>query len=278
MSERRLGALLRALAAVAVVTGACGGGTRTGDTATTIGPATTTSTTAALPKSAPRWETVTTLSGTGAQTTDPFSILPGAIQWRARWSCQSGHLTVRTDPPPRRGEPMVDADCGAKPAGTDGNVGYSIVTGKVKLVVDAAGPWQLTVDQQIDTPLMEPPLPAMGGATVLGKGDFYDVEMKGSGHATLYKLADGSLAVRLEDFQVSNNTDLFLWASEASHPKNSAEASGTPYVSLGNLKSTFGSENYVLPAGLTADKVKSLVVWCQPVRVAYAAVAFGAPS
>lgn len=275
---------LAVLAGAALVAGGCGDTpkkTASGGTTTSLVGASTTSTTAAVPHSAPRWETVTTLSGTGPATTEAFSILPDAIQWRARWSCPGGHLRLRTIPPPRRGEPMVDAACeghpDGPPTGPDAPVGYSITTGAVRLQVEAAGPWQVIVDQQIDTPLLEPPLPGMEPGAALAQGDFYDVEMKGKGTARLYRLPDGRLAVRLEGFEVSNNTDLFLWASEAPSPHTSADAVAAKYVSLGNLKSTLGDENYTLPADLTADRVRSLVVWCAPVRVAYIAATLGPP-
>ncbi|HET7488799.1 MAG TPA: DM13 domain-containing protein [Acidimicrobiales bacterium] len=269
-----------ALAVVLAVAGACGGSSAKGTASPT--PSTAATTTSSVPHSAPRWETLTRLSGTGPLTTDKLTILPGALQWRARWSCQSGHLKVSTIPPPRRGEPMIDAECtGVTPTtadspgsvGANAPVGYSIVTGAVQLKVEATGPWAMTVDQQVDTPLDEAPLPAMAAAPVLAQGDFYNIEYKGTGHATLYKLPDGSLALRLENFQVSNNTDLFLWVSEAAEPKSSADAANTPHVEVGNLKSTFGSENYVLPPSITPEKAKSIVVWCQPVRVAYTAAA-----
>lgn len=266
-----------------VAAAACGESADSGGgaaTTTTAAAATTTTTAAKAPvqHSAPRWETVTTFTGTGSETTAQFPILPDAIQWRARWTCQTGRLKVTTVPPPRRGTPVVDGACQEKPAGQDTAIGYSIVSGSVQMVVEASGPWAITVDQQIDTPLVEPPLPGMATAKVLGQGDFYDVEMKGKGTARTYQLADGSRALRLEGFEVSSNTDLFVWLSEAPSPKTSADAVAAPYVELGNLKSTIGDENYVLPADLAPEKIKSIVIWCAPVRIAYAAAVLAPPS
>lgn len=284
---------LVALLVLATATG-CGGSSGGGQTAST--PATkatgaTTSTTTST-RSAPRWETVTTFTGIGTSTTGQFSILPGAIQWRARWSCQSGRMKLTSVPPPRRGEPMVDGECtgtatskesaGDQEVGTgrqsDGPMGYSIITGVVRLAVVASGPWEITIDQQIDTPLMEPPLPAMATAKVLGEGDFYDVEMQGKGTARIYQLADGSRVLRLEDFEVSHNTDLFVWLSEAAAPRTSKDTVAAPHVELGNLKSTLGDQNYVLPADLAPERIRSIVIWCEPVRIAYAASALHPPA
>lgn len=239
----------------------------------------TTPTTARGQTSAPRWETVNTFTGTGDLTTPTFDILKGSIQWRARWKCETGHLRVDSDPKrPRHPEPTVDSPCSVSADKPDKAVGYGIVDGKVKLMVQATSAWEITVDQQVDTPLLEPPLPGMDTGKVLGQGDFYDIEMKGKGTAKLYELPDGALALRFEDFEVSSNTDLFVWVSESPAPKTSKDAVDAPYEELGNLKSTVGSENYVLPAGLTRDKVKSIVIWCAPVRIAYTAAVLAPPS
>lgn len=237
----------------------------------------TTQTTVRGQTSAPRWETVSTFNGNGDSTTPVFDILPGAIQWRARWKCESGHLLVESDPKRKPDDdPTVDSQC----AGLDAKEasGYGIVEGKVKLVVKATSAWQIIVDQQIDTPLMEPLLPGMDTGKVLGEGAFYDVEMKGKGTARLYELPDGALALRFEDFEVSANTDLFVWLSESPAPKTSKDAVDSPYVEIGNLKSTVGNENYLLPAGLTRERVRSVVIWCAPVRIAYTAAILAPPA
>lgn len=273
----------RGILALGLLAGAAGCGNKpppqSSATTSTTAAGPSTSSTAPVKHSAPRWETVTSFEGTGSLTTAAFQILDSAIQTRLRWSCETGHLKVTTDPVRKKSDPpAVDAPCQGPEATADKAVGYSIVTGNVKLVVDATSPWKITVDQQIDIPLMEPPLPGMDAAKVVGKGDFYDLEMKGKGTARLFELADGSRALRLEDFEVSSNTDLFVWASEAPAPKSSKDAVDSPYVVLANLKSTIGNQNYVLPADLALEKVKSIVIWCAPVRIAYTAAVLAPPS
>ena len=219
-------------------------------------------------QSAPRWETVTTLRGEGSLTTDAFPILCHAIQWRARWTCSSGHLKVESIPPPRRGDPMIDEGCDGTPADKH-EPGYSVATGNVQMKIEASGPWEIVVDQQIDTPLEEPLLEGMAEGKILGEGEFYNMEMTGKGTARLYELPSGKHAVRFENFEVSNNTDLFVWLSESPNPKTSADAVAVPYREIGNLKSTLGNENFLVPDDLPAEKVQSIVIWCAPVRVAY---------
>lgn len=263
---------IAAVGVLALLAGCGGGGSKnvvsSGGADTTVSAPTTGADSNGAPKAAPRWETVTTLSGNaGTSTTAPFTILAGAIQWRARWSCDSGTLHVETDPAPRRPGALVDGACPTK------GEGYSIVTGSVKLAVSATGPWQVTVDQQIDTPLEEPPLPAMAAAKVLSQGDFYNVEKNGKGSAKIYQLADGARALRLDSLEVNQNTDLFIWLDAAAAPKTSKDAVSAEYWVLGNLKSTIGSQNYEIPADIPVNRVRSIVIWCQPVAIAYAAAA-----
>lgn len=51
-----------------------------------------------------------------------------------------------------------------------------------------------------------------------------------------------------------------------------------PYVDLGNLRSTLGSENCILPADLAPERIRSVVIWCAPVRIAYIAATLTHPA
>lgn len=267
---RRCGACL--IVALTLLLGACGGGGQDGKAGTPADEAadsSTTSTSTATPRAsaAPRWDTQASFDGEAPTTTASFTIVPAAIQWRVRWNCKgAGTITITAAPALKR--PLVaESNCPG-----DG-IAYAIQTGARRLKVEAAGPWSVTVDQQVDTPIEEPALPEMAAAKVLGSGDFYDIEKKGKGTARLYELPDGGRALRLEGFEVSQNTDLFIWLSEAATPRTSAEVVATPYVQIALLRSTLGSQNYVVPPEIPADKIRSVVIWCEPIRVAYAAAA-----
>ncbi|HVM05855.1 MAG TPA: DM13 domain-containing protein [Acidimicrobiales bacterium] len=260
------------VACLSLLVAACGGGDGTGEAAGGTPPSADRTTTTApagettvVSRAAPRWETVTTLQGSGPSRTAAFTIIDSAIQWRVRWTCDAGRLTITSDPPPRKPRPVAEGTCPGK------GEGFGIHTGSIRLDVATTGPWTAVVDQQIDTPLVEAPLAGMAPETLVGAGPFSPVEMEGKGTARLYELADGTRLVRFEDdFEVSTNTDLFVWLSEAEAPKTSEEAVASPFVQLGNLKSTLGSQNYVVPAGVPTDKVRSVVIWCAPVAIAYA--------
>ncbi len=215
---------------------------------------------------APRWEQVTPVRGSG-NASRTVQIARDAVQWRVRWRCTLGDFALRLTPPPREGNPLAKGSC----AGT--GTALSVDTGKLRLGVRTAGPWRATVAQQVTKPLAQPPLPAMKAkrARVLASGRFYPVERRGGGEVDLYRLAGGRLALRFEGFKTSANTDLFVWLSKARRPKTTKQALRSRHNEFAPLKSTGGDQNYLLPKGASAKSVRSIVIWCRPVRIAYTA-------
>ncbi|HVM14374.1 MAG TPA: DM13 domain-containing protein [Egibacteraceae bacterium] len=215
-------------------------------------------------RAAPRWEQVLTLSGEGP-VTEEFPIAEDALQWRANYRCGSGELVLQVED---ADEPMLEAEC------PDEDQAYAIETGFLELDVDASGPWELTVEQQVDTIYEEPPLEGMDEGEVLAEGSFYAIERTGEGTATLYRLPDGRLALRFaDDFQTLASPDLYVWLSEAEEPTTSAEAFEADRVDIGEITTTFGDHNYVLPDDVDPERIRSIVIWCAPVQIAYAAAA-----
>ena len=215
-------------------------------------------------KVAPRWERVTSFTGTSDQRTAGFDIAADALQWRVTASCGGSALEVSLDGEP---EPLAVPTCPGKV------FGFSIRTGPAVLVVVAAGEWEVIVDQQLDTPVAEPVLAGMNEESRLEVGQFYGIDQTGSGSATLYRLPDGGRALRLDPFQVTNNSDLFVWLSEADTPRTSKEALEAPHVQLDRLKATAGAQNYLVPDNVPTARIRSVVIWCEPVRTAYAGAA-----
>lgn len=215
-------------------------------------------------RSQPWWQRVATLEGNGVMTARPFSVDSDAIQWRVRSTCRTGQLIARV-PGVRR--PALEAACSAAATG------YGTRTGNVSLEVTADGPWQLQVDQQVDVPLVEPPLPEMTapGAVKVASGSVYRVDQVGMGTATVYRLPDGSYALRLEDFFVTANTDLELQFSPLEAPRTTEEVTPGRSATIAALDVTAGAMNFRVPAPIDPTSYKSLVIWCERTRNAYAA-------
>lgn len=215
------------------------------------------------PRAAPRWEQVLEQAGEGSASVE-FPIFEDALQWRAQWSCEQGSLRLQLT---GSDEPIVEADC------PDEGEAFAIETGLVGLEVEASGPWTLAVEQQVDTAFSEPPLDGMEEGQVLASGEFFGVERTGAGTATLYRLPDDRLALRFTELQTVASPDLFVWVSEAAEPTTSAAIFDTPHVNLGQVVTTLGDSNYVLPDGVLPEQVRAVVIWCDPLRIAYAAAA-----
>jgi hypothetical protein len=276
----RLAPRWRALLAVALCGGlvtACGGSSdksekATSNTVPSISFPTTLATTPPLltggadQRAAPRWEQVKVVAGNGNVDALPVNIVAGAIQWRVKWNCDGGTLTIETTPPPPKPGPLVSSPCPGS------GEGFARQTGDVMLSIKGSGPWKATVEQQVDTPLDEPPLPEMATAKVLAKGDFYNVEKTGKGTVTLYQFTDGQRALRIEQgFEVLNDPDLVVWLSTVANPKTSKEMSDAPHVELQALKSTRGSQNYKVPDNVSVNPIRSVGLYCVPVPSVYIA-------
>lgn len=217
-------------------------------------------------EAAPRWERVTTLRGSG-DATETVRIQEDAVQWRVRWRCREGRFEVSQTPAPDEGNPLGSGRCPGE------GEAEAIDTGELELAVQAEGRWRAVVEQQVTDPVAEPPLPAMKAddAEVLASGRFYPLERRGRGTAVLHELPNGRLALRLEGFSTSNNTDLFVWLSEAERPRTTKQALRSDHDEFALLKSTIGSQNYMLPEDADPDAIRSIVIWCEPIRIAYTA-------
>ena len=259
-----------ALVLVAAATTGCRAGDGNGRVAAGGGRVTTTAAPAGEgdQKVAPRWERVARVTGTGDGRSDGFEIAADALQWRVTAACDDrGAVRVAL-----AGEAAALAEVPDCPGTT---FGFSIRTGPAALDVEATGAWEVLVDQQLDTPVAEPALAGMTAAARLGSGQFYGIDQKGSGTAALYRLPGGTGALRFDPFLVTRNSDLFVWVSEAPAPHTSAEALHRDHVEVARLTATGGAQNYVLPDTVDPERVRSVVVWCEPVRTAYAAASLG---
>lgn len=218
----------------------------------------------------PWWQSVATLHGTGS-TTETVTIGGGALQWRLQWSCETGHLKVTAHP--ASPSQLVDAGCAGK------GEAITASTGSVTLQVAASGPWQLQVDQQVDVPLQQTPLPAMTApdATVVATGSFYAVDQQGHGTVTIYRLPDGSDALRLDNFYVSPNTGLQIQLSTQPSPHSDGDITGSQIAVVANMNQTAGSMNFTIPAGIDPARYHSVVIWCIELRTAYSAANLTSP-
>ncbi len=102
-------------------------------------------------------------------------------------------------------------------------------------------------------------------------GQFQDADRvhQGSGSATVYDVGGGQLVLRLDEFRVTNGPDLRVLLANAATPEGHSDLADAGYVELGKLKGNVGSQNYEIPADVSLDDVKSVVIYCNPFRVVF---------
>lgn len=124
----------------------------------------------------------------------------------------------------------------------------------------------------VDKPMVEGMTGEMELARKLKTGEFRDADNfhRGSGLATIYRLPDGSHALRLEDLRVTNGPDLHVLLSPSADPITRDEVTVDGYINLGKLKGNIGNQNYDIPAGEDVSRFKSVVIYCKPFHVVFA--------
>jgi len=217
----------------------------------------------------PRWERVATLTGTG-DADRSFAISPRAIQWRTNWSCTAGTFKMSAGRPGQGANVLASSGC------PDVGVETSTGRGDGRLQISATGAWTVVVRQQIDTALEEPALAGMTPSALLSRGRVHGVQKHGEGTVSLYKLPGGRLALRFADFYTSPSPGLRLWLSRAGNVRSTLEARQAKYLDAGVIRSTLGNYNQLLPASVDASEVRSVVVWCPTVLIAFSAAPLSA--
>jgi hypothetical protein len=106
--------------------------------------------------------------------------------------------------------------------------------------------------------------------TLLSSGQFHSVAHETHGQATLQRLADGRVVLRLADFSTSNGPDVRVYLVAASDAADDATVTRAGFVELGKLKGTDGNQNYEVPSGLDLKKYRAVTIWCHRFSVNFA--------
>ena len=111
----------------------------------------------------------------------------------------------------------------------------------------------------------------MEAAAKLRVGAFRDADgfHKGSGDASIYRLADGSYLLRVEEIKVTNGPDLRILLSDHPGPMSKSALQDSNYVELDKLKGNIGNQNYPIPADVDALSYSSVVIYCKPFHVLF---------
>jgi hypothetical protein len=110
------------------------------------------------------------------------------------------------------------------------------------------------------SPSATAPVTAVRSGMFSGADEFHF----GRGSATLLETEPGRYLVRLEDFEVRNGPDLYVYLS----PSADGYADGA--VELGRLKADKGNQNYEVPPATDVEEARSVVIWCRQFSVLFA--------
>jgi hypothetical protein len=104
----------------------------------------------------------------------------------------------------------------------------------------------------------------------VSSGEFHAVAHPGTGDAYVYRLEDGSHALRLENLDIFNGPALYLYAVAADDANDSDTVLEAGFLDLGPLKGNQGNQTYELPAGFDPAKYRAISVWCERFAVNFA--------
>lgn len=105
---------------------------------------------------------------------------------------------------------------------------------------------------------------------LLLSGEFHAVEHHGTGMAAIYQLPDGKRVLRLENLDVLNGPDLYVWLAGAADANDNQTILDGGYFEVAPLKGNTGNQNYELPADLDLSKYHSVTIWCRQFSVNFA--------
>jgi len=92
----------------------------------------------------------------------------------------------------------------------------------------------------------------------LGRAGLVGIDHTASGTARLIRLADGSLLVRLESFEVEPGPDYYVHVLDGADVHRPATGS-----QVARLRGTSGNQNYPLAAGRQVALPATVLIWCR---------------
>jgi hypothetical protein len=132
-------------------------------------------------------------------------------------------------------------------------------------------PERLVVNRQVDEAM--PAIQGGSSAQPLESGRFYSILHPTQGNATIFRMGDGTLVLRLTNFSTSNGPDVHVYMVAAEDAKDVATVQQAGFIDLGVLKGNIGDQNYKLSGDLDLAKYRAVSIWCKRFSVNFGAAA-----
>jgi hypothetical protein len=90
------------------------------------------------------------------------------------------------------------------------------------------------------------------------------------GKVTFYRLADDTVLLRFDDFEVTNAPQLTVYLSSGEAPQSVQELGGiVPEFSVGELRGSLGSQQFIIPRELRLERYRSVVIVSEGLQMIY---------
>ncbi|AFY29749.1 DM13 domain-containing protein [Cyanobium gracile] len=148
----------------------------------------------------------------------------------------------------------------------------TVISGALTLVAAAAFSGTVLPARSLGLPQVEPITPALGSvaqAMAKASGSFRKAEAPVSGGFTISQQGGKTVLTLSGDFKTNDMApDLWVAFSPTATPLAMSKAPAFPlkpgsYTLLSKLKSSKGSQSYVIPASIDLKAQKSVLIWCQ---------------
>jgi hypothetical protein len=108
-------------------------------------------------------------------------------------------------------------------------------------------------------------------------GMFKDADSRhhGSGDATIYELADGTVVLRVENLDVTNGPDLHVFLAPVADADERDDVMAEGYLDLGELKGNKGDQNYIILGNFDPTREWTVVIYCVPFHVIFSTAPLG---
>lgn len=140
----------------------------------------------------------------------------------------------------------------------------AIVTLGIFGLVPNPGQTQPVLSQPVLSQPAQPQL--LANATVGKTGQFVTADHETQGKATIVT-ENGQRYLEFDsNFRSDNGPDLFVLLHRSNRPNSYRNGE---FVRLGRLQSTSGTQRYAIPADVSINDFKSVVIWCRDFNVTF---------
>jgi hypothetical protein len=127
-------------------------------------------------------------------------------------------------------------------------------------------PERLFIDQTVNESFPEAAAaetPADASPMLLASGTFHSNAHETNGTASIYRLPDGKLTLRLTNFETSNGPDVRVYLVAADDVNDDETVTKNGFIEVAALKGNVGDQNYDLPMDADLTKYRSVTIWCR---------------